>query len=188
MNILIQTILIYLGVFFLSFFFFNILSKGYLFTFIKVKGSRGKKILINVKPKVGSFYPVIGRLEGEFIVYNDRESKAGKQKTPKRVPVSNDDFGLLYGCLCINVDESSSSIFKPTGEIVSVDIIKFNNLYERALYKPSAEANDKIITIILLILAIITLLACVVLFTKIGQLQKAVSALGQVGRVVGANV
>jgi hypothetical protein len=188
MNAVISTMLGYLGVFLLFLFFFNFLSKGYLISFIRVKAARGKKVLINVKATVGGFYSVIGKLEGEYVIFHDRESKANKQKTPKRVPISNADFSLVYGCWCINIDEATSSVFKPTGEIINVDVIKYNNLYERALYKPSPEANEKILNIIMLIVCIITLLGMVVLFTKLSKLEGAVAALGKVANVVGVNV
>lgn len=171
-----------------GFIFFNWLSNGYLIKLISVKSSRGKKILIHIKSKL-QYYIVIGKLEGDFIVYIDREARANKQKTPKRVVIDSQGFYRDLGVWNVNIDEASNNIFKPTGETIpGFDAIKYANLYERALLKPTPEMKDKIFIIIILIIVIISLFLCIALFVKVQQLDIAIKGLSQVSKVVGVNV
>jgi len=171
-----------------SLFFYNFLSKGYLLKLIRIKSMRGKGILIHVLSAL-EYYYVVGKLEGDFLVYNDRESKANKQKTPKRVSIKKGAFYRSLGVWNVNIDEATNSIIMPPGDVVSgFDAIKYNNLYERALFKPSPEAKDKILIIIILIVVIITLLVCAAVLVQTGKVQTALSVVNSVGRVPSVNI
>ena len=187
MNPVLSLMLGYFCVLLLGFLFLNFLSGGYLLKFLRVKSSRGSKILVMVRSKL-NFYSVVGRLEGDFLVYHDRESKANKQKTPKRISVDRVAFYRAYGVWCINVDEANNSVLASGGEVSGFDAIKMNNLFERALYKPSPEANDKILVIIILVLAVLSLILLAAVFVKLNKLHAGISALANIGRVVSSNV
>lgn len=168
--------------------FFNWLSNGYLIKLISVKSSRGRKILIHIRSKL-QYYTITGALEGDFIVYMDREAKRNKQKTPKRVVIDSAGFFRDLGVWNVNIDEASNNILKPTGEtIAGFDAIKYANLYERALLKPTPENKEKIIVIIVLIVVIIVLFLGIANLVRLQQIDGAIKALGQVGKVAGVNV
>jgi hypothetical protein len=113
MNDFYYFLLSYVIIIFGGLIFFNWLSNGYLFKLLSVKSSRGKKILIHIKSKL-QYYIITGKLEGDFIVYMDREAKANKQKTPKRVCIDSQGFYRDLGVWNVNIDEASNNILKPT--------------------------------------------------------------------------
>jgi hypothetical protein len=166
----------------------NWLSAGVLGGFIRVKSSRGRFVLVIVHTKLRS-YVSKGWLEGEDLVYYDKESKANKQKTPKRVNADRDCFYRFMGVWACNVDEAKNNLIKPDGSVKpGFDAIRWNNLFLRALMKPSAEEKNNALLIALLILTFLTLILCIVCLVRIGAVNKAVGLLGQVKGVTIAGV
>lgn len=179
----------YAGIILIGFGLIQFLSNGFFTKFLKVKASRGKLVLVNVRSRLIHYF-VSGKVEGGFLIYDDRESKANKQKEPKRVIAPNGAFYRAIGVSCVNVDEESGAIIMPGGSSVSgFDPIKFSNLYTRALYKPSvAEPKDKMIMVAVLIICLLLILGLVVVYVKVGAIGEAVNLLNQVGGVTGGNV
>jgi hypothetical protein len=174
-----------------GFLLINFLSGGYLTKFLRVKASRGGKILVKVHNKLKT-YCVLGWLEGEDLLYFDNESKRNKQKTPKRVTAKDRDiFYRFSGVWAVDVDEATNNVFKHDGStIAGFDVIRWNNLYLRALMKPAPEDKDKLIAFITLALAGLCLLLIIVVLVKFGGLQSAVNNLGAIksASVSGTNI
>lgn len=180
----------YAGILLIGFGLIQWLSNGFFTKFLKVKASRGKLVLVNVRSRLIHYF-VSGKVEGGFLIYDDRESRANKQKEPKRVIAPDGAFYRAIGVSCVNVDEESGAIIMPSGSSVSgFDAIKYSNLYTRALYKPSVAPEDKtkIIIIVVLIICIVLIFFMIALYVKLGAVGDMVNVLNQVGGVTGGNV
>ena len=180
----------YAGILLIGFGLIQWLSNGFFTKFLRVKASRGKLVLVNVRSKLLHYF-VSGKVEGSFLVYDDRESKANKQKEKKRIVLPDGAFYRAIGVSCVNVDEEKNSVIMPGGEgVVGYDAIKFSNLYTRALFKPSVSPEDKtkLLIIVVLILCLLLALGLVMVFTKVNAVGEAVALLNQVGGVTGVNV
>jgi hypothetical protein len=181
----------YLAVLLGGFFLLNWLSAGVLRYFLRVKSSRGRLLLVIVHTKLRT-YTTTGGLEGQDLVYFDKESKANKQKTPKRI--NNADRSCFYrfmGLWACNVDEGTNNLIKPDGSIEKgFDPIRWNNLYLRALMKPTPEDKDKIFLIIIAVVVIIVLFVTIFLAIKVSGLTALINGLKAVGgsTVAGVNV
>lgn len=181
----------YLAVLLGGFFLVNWLSAGVLRYFLRVKASRGRLILTIVHTKLKT-YVTTGGLEGADFVYFDKESKANKQKTPKRIcNVPRDCFYRFMGLWACSVDEASNNLIKPDGSVTpGFDAIRWNNLYLRALMKPTPEDKNNIILYIMLVVLIIELFIIIFLAVKVGALPGLINSLKAVGgsTVSGVNV
>lgn len=182
-NEMLQFLLSYVLVLVIGFVLIQWLSGGFFTKFLKVKASRGKLVLVNVRSKLIHYF-VAGKIEGEFLVYQDRESRANKQKEPKRLAIKeNNVFYRAYGVSCINVDESTNNIIAPNMSVVpGFDSLKFSNLLTRALFKPSLDEDDttKKIVIGILIVCILLILGLIVVYVKIGTIESLIASLNTI--------
>jgi len=161
------------------------LSNGFLSVFLKAKASRGRKILINVRSKTTHYF-VTGLIEGDFLVFDDRESKRNKQKTPKRLAIPSDKniFYRAFGVTTCNVDEGDNKFILPEGSSVSgFDAIKHSNLYTRALTKP-AEIDGDLVKKLLIAIGILCLLGFGFLYFKMETLNTTINAINTVAPAV----
>lgn len=151
MNELITVILCYLGVFFLAIGIVAFLFKGFFRPYMLVKGSRGKKVLVKI----------FGRLEPLLLSGTIEEDRL-KFKIHKEVRFINIKDGDVYrwlGVNCVDIDGIKNAIFNYGDEssaTTGYDAVRINDLYLRALMKPSL--TDPTLKIIL-VLCIVILLA-----------------------------
>ena len=154
----------------------NFLSSGFLLYFIKVKASRGKKVLVINKGAIEN-YASIGWIEGGSFRYKDRETKLKeKNKVAKRliIPDGTSPFFRLFGVTCVMVDEAKNYFILPNGNAVSgYDAIAQENLILWALDKPTDESPVKILVIINLIITVLLLFGLVALYVKLNQNDEA---------------
>jgi hypothetical protein len=155
MNELIKEIFIQIGIYFLivilSFIAINILTQGFLMKYIKVKASRGKKILINVYG-LNCVYYCVGVIDENALLY-----KYGKHK--KRIEkISLTAIYRKMGVDNIDIDDIKNAfVSRPDFKAVDGhDAVKTDSMIERALMLP--RKNDNILLIITLIVVILTLL------------------------------
>ena len=134
----------YLVLTILILFALNWMTNGFLFPAIRVKLSRGKKILVSVRGIGGSYYRAC-KITGGFLKYKDTE------KNTHLVSIDNSSFiDHIGGTKAITVDEQTDIILSPDlkgGE--GFDGVKYENLYLRALMSPNSE--DKIMKLILIV-------------------------------------
>jgi len=161
----------------IAFFLIDFLSNGFLIIFLKAKASRGKKILINVRSKTIHYFTT-GEIQGDFLVYHDRESKRNKQKTPKRLAIEkNDVFYRAFGVTVCNVEEGDNNFIAPYGSsIPGFDAIKHSNLYTRALTKPAEDDKD-LLKILLIVVLVLCLLGFGFVYFKVETVNIAVEGL-----------
>lgn len=121
----------YAILFVLFFGLMQFLSDGFFTTFLRVRASRGKKILVGVYSLTGKYYRV-GVLDGTVLKYKDR---AGNKRS-----VDVKDGESVYRCMsvfCVDVDEVKNSVMRPDFSAVEgFDAVKFDNLLVRAVYAP----------------------------------------------------
>lgn len=171
---LIQYIVAYVGVSGLIFFLLNFLTKGFLFTYLKVKSSQGKKILVEVSSATDDYHRA-GRWEDGFFKFKNR----GKEE--KAIPIDEPVFKRLIthsmGVGKVFVDEVGNTFLTKDFEAVkfTVDSGRLNTTLIRIKNRPVPKSKQENIIIILLV---ITLLVAVFLFFRVMLVQEAVEALG----------
>lgn len=139
----------YIGVIALTFGALQFFSVGFLFSWLRVKTSRGKKILVKVKGRTQDYY-VAGKIDQGFLSYKDNA------KNKRRVKLPRDCLYRSIGVHIVDVDEETNAVLKLNYDSVSgFDAIKFDSLFVRALYKPVVfDGKEKTILMILIALAI----------------------------------
>jgi len=136
----------YLGVVVIAFGLINFLSAGFLITFIRVRASRGKLILVKVRGMTDHYFRA-GKISEKTLTY-----KARGQKEKKRIPLP---VGIIFYrslmVYCLDIDEDTNTIITPDGaEIDTYDAEKYEQLIIRALYTPALmDQNEKIILLML---------------------------------------
>jgi len=147
----------YIGILLLSFGVLNWLMGGKLMPFIKVKASRGKLILVNIRTLTHDYYKP-GTIDENFLIFKDRKKEVRR--------ISIEDNKCLFRASGVNnivVDDEKNAIFSRNLSGVSgFDAIKYQLLYLRALYKP--QLNNKQEKIMLFVLLGIGLAVIVVGF------------------------
>ena len=148
----------------------NWLSNGFLLILMRVKATRGRKVLIIVKSKLQNYF-VIGKVVEGFLIFRDNACKLDDRKTEKRIAIPNGTVFRMFSVNCVWFDEEINCILRPNLKgVTGFDAIKWNNLLIRALKRPTIE-DSKIILIIILILLIIVVLGMIAIFMRVSQLQ-----------------
>lgn len=145
-------VLSYVIILFIGFGLIQFLSNGFFTKFLKVKASRGKKLLIKIKSMTDTYF-VTGIIDETFLVFTDRN------KHNKRINVKDSDsIYRAIGVNCIDINEPDNSIIKPTGEkVTGLDAEKYDHLYQRCLQKPMLRAmtNPKLIIVVLISIGLV---------------------------------
>lgn len=140
---------IFFGLILLCFGVINFFMGGSFMPWLRVKTSRGKKILVRVRTIVQDYYKS-GIIDKGMLVFKDRE------KEERRISVGD---GMVYrgmGVNNIDVDDESNGVVKRSFEAVSgFDAVKYNYLYLRALFRPENMTKEIRIIIVLLVLVLI---------------------------------
>lgn len=171
---LLNWVLVWVGVIAGLTFILNFLTHGFFLKYLRVKGSRGKKILVEVETLTDR-YMQVGYISEGFLIYRKRHAKRGDNA---RIVVPQNSVIKKLGVYFINVDEEKNAVCKvdyTTAE--GFDAEKVEMLYKRALYKPNLQQNlFLIILIIVLILALLGIIELVML----GQVLKKIGALNTI--------
>lgn len=147
------------------------LSNGFFSTFIRVKASRGKLVLVCVHSILGRYYKA-GSFDGHALNYKNRN------KDKKRILIDPKDSPVYrsMNVNCIDVDDETNNVLnKIFGEVAGHDAVKTDNLIVRALTRPVI--GDKHAKI-MLIIAIITVAVCVFTLFKVFTLETLLSQMG----------
>lgn len=171
----------YVAVFLLATIVFNFLMAGFLMTYLKVKSSRGAKVLVQVVTVARNYYKA-GHVEDGFLVYKD----ANKHEKRLSIPLGLNVFYRSLNITCVSVDEESNVIIMPNGhEIPGFDAEKYNNLYLRTLYRPQILDPKQqlmlLLTVFTFILSLVTIgILLFVINKKIGVMQVQLDAIRSV--------
>lgn len=129
------------------------LSHGFILKFLKVKGSREKKIMVKVRSKLGD-YMAIGKVHEREVTYRKRYSKIN---STLNMPMDEDGriekvFYRFLGIYWCDVDEEKNSFCTVAYNAVQgFDDERQEGLILRALFKPSPTGmREKIIMLLLM--------------------------------------
>jgi hypothetical protein len=141
---------IFLLVIFGSIFLLNFYQQGFFWKYMRVKGSRGKKLMVQVETLLDR-YLAIGHIEEGFLVYKKRYSKDFCRLAVPEGAVYK-DLGIHW----INVDEKKNAIQKADYSVVEGHDAELTEaLYVRALNKPTMiDTKTKVIIILLIVILI----------------------------------
>jgi hypothetical protein len=172
--------LAFVGVILLLFLVLNFLTKGFLFKYLRVKASQGRKLLIEVSAATDDYYAV-GKWEDGFLKFKNR----GKEE--KAIEMSSSAFRdiitRIMGVSKINVDELGNTFLKKDFEAVrfEVDSGRLNTTLIRIKNRPIPKSKQEQLIIIMLVLVILGLIG---LFLKINTLSDAITSITSLAGVV----
>jgi len=141
---------------------------GFFLRWMKVRASRGKLTLVKLRGKLRDHWEV-GEIKGDFIVY-------GPKKERRRAVIGD---GIVYSCFGVSVvDMNETTSAMSTIDYTAVtghDAEKFEDLFTRALFRPTLEQEHDKLLLILLIIAIAAIIVVAFLTWNVSQ---QISALG----------
>lgn len=146
MNPIFEQTIYYLIVMLLGIIIIGFLQKGFLFNYLRVRLSFGKFVLVKVRAINRDFFAV-GKIKEGFLIYK-------VNKEDKRIQLNdNNCFYKCIGITFIDVSDEKNAVclHNNYSSQDGFDAVKFQNLYLRALYKPTLLNNNKEKIIFLLI-------------------------------------
>lgn len=181
----------YGAVIIIAFALMQFLTNGFLWTFLKIKGSRGKKVLVEVRGKMQNYYTT-GVIQEGWLIFRDNVAKAAGRKAQKRLAVPTYAVYRKLNVNCINVDEERNCVLMPDLRGVSgYDAIKWEGYLVRALTAPKLQDNS-ILLIVILIAVLLVGFGVIFIAVKMGNLQASVNGLyttlHNASTIVGGNV
>lgn len=127
--------------------------RGFFMTFMKVKASQGKFLMVKVRSKLRDYYA-----KG-FVIEGTMRFKDSKKND--RTIILPKDVAFIYrslGVYWVDVDEDKNCVYTLDGRGVSgFDAEKFDDIIQKALAKP-AFGDNKMLFVIIGIVIIILLL------------------------------
>ncbi len=176
---------------FLTLFLLGILQRGFLFKFLKVRASFGRLILVKLRALNRDYYS-IGKIEEEFIVF---KSASGT----KRINIKNNKaFYRSLGVAWIDIDDSTGAVCSPDySAVAGFDPVKYQELYNRCLYKPGIKDNTtKIIIGALLLIVVGLVIVAFMVYRQSTIIQGLINNIGSInsqldsvkGVIAGGNV
>lgn len=168
-------ILSYALIIVIGFFLINFLSNGFFGTFLRVKASRGKKVLVEVHAVTDVYYRA-GLFEGSLLKYKTR---AGKEKS---LTVEQDQVLRKIGVFCIITNEVNDNVLSVkfnAGQGGNTE--DYDHLLKRVMMAPQIDDNAKKIMLgIMILLLVILVVNTVLTFNMSNQ----ILAMSQSARVI----
>lgn len=168
-----MTVASYVGVFVITLVAINWLLGGLFKPYIRVRGSRGKLVLVKVKNIVADYF-VTGKIEERFLLFKDRK----KEWRRIVIPAEERSIYRSMAVSCVDVDDEKNAVITYSNKLVAgFDAVKYNDMYTRALCKPNLVDNKTLIIIILLVVVIIGLVAVGFLVNKNAGMLKTLTTM-----------
>jgi len=174
---LIQYIVSYVGVAVLIFLVLNFLTKGFIGTYLRVKGSKGRRCLTIVHSATDIYYRA-GIWKENFYIFKDRS------KDEKNLPIADVEFKTFVkytlGVPCIECDEVGNKLINTDFNIVqmvNVDPARLNSLIMRIKNRP-VEMGSK--EVIIWGIRLITLAVVFICLIKLVGIEKLLTTLKSV--------
>jgi hypothetical protein len=134
------------------------LFKDFFWKYLRVKLSMGKLILVKIRTPLRDYYKV-GYVSENNVIYKTKDTDGRKEDIRITIPKDSLVFYKSIGVTWVDVDEEKNAILTVKYNPVSgFDAIKWNNLYIRALTRPSIGDQKEKIIILLLVLVIVAIL------------------------------
>lgn len=165
----------YIIIILIGFFLINFLSNGFFGTFLRVKASRGKKVLIEVHAVTDVYY-TSGKFEGQILKYMTR----GKKE--KSLSVIQQQVFRKIGVFCIITDEVNDNVLDikfDAGQGGNTE--DYDHLLKRVMMAPQLEDNTKKIMLGVLVLILVV---CVITAVLVFNMSNQVLAMSQNARVI----
>lgn len=171
----IYTVASYLAIFIILVIVAEVYTKGFILKYIRVKSSRGKKVLVRVLGEVTDYLEVGVIAEGT-VTYRDRTVKT--KKAQKIVTLPKNAITRLLGVNWVAIDETLNAVLTADFKGVSgYDAERINNLLLRALYRPPLTDPKQQLILIGIILIIVGLF---VIYIKLNNLAELINSLNTV--------
>lgn len=131
-------------------FIINRWSVGFLGKWLGVKRSRGQKVMVNARTHIQDYF-ALGWIDQGWLIFKGRDKKL------RRLAITGNPFYRRAGVVMVDVDDEKNAVVNKDFSVVpGHDAEKTEDLYIRALYKPTMLDNQ---TKVILVVLIITLLA-----------------------------
>jgi len=151
MNDIILVMLSYTIIIFLGFFILGWLQAGFLMPFLKVKTSRGKKILVKIRKSTGTDFIAAELVEGKLLFKYNKEKK--------EIYKFSSGLYRAFNVNCVDIDGETYGVINASFEgVTSNDPTKNDYFISRALMKPIATLTKENIIIIMLIFSLLLLI------------------------------
>lgn len=125
---------------------FNSATNGYLLNYIRVRRSKGKKILVLAQTKTDKYYGV-GYFDHNALVFVNRE-KVKKIYTN----INADCIFDIVGVKCVEINEINDSILdRNKNQIAGSDVLSTDSFINRILMAPRKDNNLNLIQLILIV-------------------------------------
>jgi hypothetical protein len=123
-------------------------------TYLRVKGGRGKFLLVRVYGVTGKYYRV-GKIKEENLTFKSK-FKGGEDKGICTFAITKNDVFQEMGVNCVEVDEEQGILIDKNYNVVNGQSPKrFDSILTRALQRPTLMDAKQQIILILLILIIV---------------------------------
>jgi len=156
----------------------NIASSKWLFVWLRVKTSGGRKLLVHVRTVTQDYFKA-GTVDKGFLVFKD------SNKEERRILLLDDCIIKSGGVNNIYIDDTKSCVMKRNLEAVGgFDATKYNDLYLRALYKPQIYDNkEKILFAIVVVTLLAVLLVGYLVYANTGRVDALYELIGRMGSI-----
>jgi hypothetical protein len=136
-------------------------QKGFFWSFLKVKASRGTKVFIRLVEHNGVFYKAGEVVEG-MLIFKDND------KEQRRIPLEREVVYRSMNMNCVDIDSQNNLFIKPFGELKGVfDAKKFDSLIKRALYKPEGKFDWSLVIVLMLGIILLAVLYSAYVITDV---------------------
>jgi len=172
---LIQYMVAFGGLITLFFFIINFLTKGFMLTYLRVKGSQGRNVLVRIHSATDIYFRV-GRWSDGFLKFKNR----GKEE--KALQIDDATFkGLInhsLGVALVEVDDTGNKILTTNWDVAkfNIDTGRLNTVLIRIKNRPIPKSKQEQI---LIVLGVVTVLAILFLVFKLNSLEQIVTELGK---------
>jgi hypothetical protein len=151
----------------------NFLSNGFFGTFLRVKASRGKKVLVEVHAVTDVYYTA-GSFNGKTLSYKTR----GPKKKEKTLEVTQKQVFRKIGVFCVLTNEVNDNVIDiEFNAETGGDTETYDHLLKRVMMAPNIDDMKQKVMMMLLVLIMIT--NVITLFIVFNQGQQLVKLLGQ---------
>ena len=132
-------------------FLVDLISGGFIRTYMRVRSSFGKLVLVRVKTRLRDYYRA-GKVTEGWLVFTGLDKQARRYG----IPEGKECFTRVLNVDELRVDEESGKVQTVSYSMENGnDPVKLEDLYTRALYRPSAQAGKKAAIMIVLLIALI---------------------------------
>lgn len=169
MNDAIYFIISYALIIIIGFFFINFLSNGFFGTFLRVKASRGKKVLVEIHAITDVYYKT-GVFVGPMLKYTSRG------KVEKTLKVDQNQVVRKIGVFCILTDEVTDNVLDINFNAEKGGNTEdYDHLLKRVMMAPQIDSmKEKIILGLLILILVVCIFSGFTLFNMSAQVNELI--------------